>query len=215
MTKRRLELLTLLVGVAVTIACVSKNKGVPQPLNANPMDQNAHGLSLDIPDAGWEPAFFEALQERTKKAGMSSLRSIVLPDNDLEVRFWYDHFEIISGLIIRRKDEKWSATYLRQRYDSQPSSVQAESLEEPKSGWEAAWRRLTNAGILTLPDGSTTKCKSEVLDGISYVVETNLNRKYRTFRYGNPQLADCDEAKQIMSIEEILADEFSPPKSEN
>lgn len=207
MTKRRLELLTLLVGVALTIACVSNGKGVTQP-NATSTDQTAHGLSLEIPDARWEPAFFEALEERTKKARISSLRSRVLPDDDLEVRFWYDHFEVISGLIVRREGEKWSATYLRQRYDSQPSSVQADSLGTPKSGWEKAWRRLTNAGILTLPDGSSTKCKSNVLDGIGYVVETNLNRKYRTYRYGNPQFADCDEAKRIMSIEEILADEF-------
>jgi hypothetical protein len=92
-------------------------------------------------------------------------------------------------------------------------SIQQESLGPPKSGWEAAWKRLTDAKILTLPDGSVN-CKTEVLDGIGYVVETNVNRKYRTYRYGNPSLATCDEAKQIVRIEAILADEFQipPPK---
>jgi hypothetical protein len=111
-------------------------------------------------------------------------------------------------MIIRRAGEKWSATYLRQRYDHDPSSVEQKSLEVPKSGWESVWRRFTSAGILTLPDGSMTKCKSDVLDGIGYVVETNLNRKYGTYRYGNPQFADCDEAKRILAIEGIMFEEF-------
>ncbi len=208
MTKRGLRLLTVLFCVAGTVACVFNAKNLNQPLNAAPMDQTAQGLTLEIPDARWEPAFFEALEERTKKAGMSSLRKTVLPDHDLEVRFWYDHFEVISGVIIRRSGENWSATYLRQKDDHQPSSLQQESLETPKSGWEVAWRRLTSAGILTLPDGSTMKCRSDVLDGISYVVETNLDRKYRTYRYGNPQFADCEESKRILSIESIIFEEF-------
>jgi hypothetical protein len=213
-SKHRLKLLGFLFGVASTVTCDFNSKEAIQPLNASPADQTAQGLTLEIPYARWEPAFFEALEVRTKKTGMSSLRRIVLPNDDLEVRFWYDHFEVISGLIIRRSAEEWSATYLRQRYAHEPSSVQQEILGAPKSGWEAAWRRLTSAGILTLPDGSTVKCKSEVLDGIGYVVETNLNRKYRTYRYGNPQFANCDEAKRILLIETILSEEFHlrPPR---
>lgn len=188
-------------------ACVFKAENLNKPLNAAPTDQTAQGLTLEIPDAGWEPIFFAALEKRTKNAGMTSLRKTVLPDQDLEVRFWYDRFEVIAGVIIRRSAGNWSATYLRQREDHQPSSVKLESLGTPKSGWEVAWERLRNVGILTLPDGSTS-CSSGALDGIGYVVETNIDRKYRTYRYGNPQLADCEDAKRILSIEKIVFEEF-------
>lgn len=197
----------LLLGVAATIACVFNGKDPTQSNAARP-NQSPQGLSREIPDASWEPAFFEALAQRTTKVRMPSLRTQMLTGHDLEVRFWYDHFEIISGVIIRRSGEEWSADRLRQKYDHQPSSARLESLGAPKSGWEATWSKLTSAGILTLPDGSTVKCKSEVLDGISYVVETNLNRTYRTYRYGNPQFANCDEAKRILLIETILSEEF-------
>ena len=48
---------------------------------------------------------------------------------------------------------------------------------------------------------------------VSYVVETNVNRKYRTYRYGNPNLANCDEANRILLIETILSEEFQIPPS--
>src|SRR6266542_2506201 len=131
MTKTMIGVLTLLVGVGAAIAFLYNGKDVTQPLNAAPIVQNAQGLRLDIPDARWEPVFFEALEERTKKVNLPSLRTVVLRDHDLEVRFWYDHFEIVNGLIIRRSGEKWSAVYLRQIHDNQPSSVKQESLGAP------------------------------------------------------------------------------------
>ena len=211
MGKRRLGLLGFLFGVTTTVACVFNGQEVTPQHNA-PTDQKAQGLTLETPDARWEPSFFKALEGRTNKIGMLSLRKTVLPDNDLEVRFWYDHFEVISGVIIRRSAEKWSATYIGQRYAHEPSSIQQESLGVPKSGWEVVWNRLTDANILTLPDGSVN-CRTEVLDGVSYVLETNVNRKYRTYRYGNPNLANCDEANRILLIETILSEEFQIPPS--
>ena len=50
-------------------------------------------LRVEIPDSPWEPAFFEQLEERTNTVNLRSLRTVVLPENDLEVRFWYDRFE--------------------------------------------------------------------------------------------------------------------------
>ena len=98
MSKRRLELLGFLFGVTATVACVFNGQEVTQQRQAAPADQTAQGLTLETPDARWEPSFFKALEGRTNKIGMLSLRKTVLPDNDLEVRFWYDHFEVISGV---------------------------------------------------------------------------------------------------------------------
>lgn len=200
--------MTVLAYFASTVACHSNAKNPNQQPSATHTDQPAQVLTLEIPDAVWEPGFFEALEKRTKIVGMTSLRKTTLPNDDLEVRFWHDRLEVIAGVIIRRSSGNWSAFYLRQREQHLPSSAQLESLGPPRSGWEAAWGRLTDAGILTLPDGFTSKCSSGALDGIGYVVETNVDRKYRTYWYGNPQWADCDEAKQILSIERIIFEEF-------
>lgn len=204
----RLQLLTVLFCVVGMSTCAFNAENQNKSLNAAPTHLPAQVLTLEIPDAPWEPHFFEALEKRTKKAGITSLRQTVLPDHDLEVRFWFDHFEIISGVIIRRSGENWSATYLRQKQDHQPSSAQLEALETPQSGWDVVWSKLTNAGILTLPDAPSINCQSGALDGVGYVVETNVDRKYRTYWYGNPQWADCEEAKQILAIKNIILEEF-------
>jgi hypothetical protein len=46
------------------------------------------------------------------------------------------------------------------------------------------------------------------LDGIGYAVETNQNGKYRIYFYSNPNLQKTEEAKRMMKIGEIIADEF-------
>ena len=203
----RLRLFSVLLCIPVAVACVL-NGEENQLANANAGKQAAHVPSLEIPGAPWERAFFEELQERTSKAGIADLRKTVLPDQDLEMRFWYDHFEIIQGLIIRRSGGNWSATYLRQK-SHRDQTFESKVSGPPKAGWEDVWSRLLSAGILTLPDQSQTNCKSEALDGIGYIVETNANQKYRTFRYGNPQLVNCDEARRVQTIETILAEAFN------
>lgn len=65
-----------------------------------------------------------------------------------------------------------------------------------------------DAGVLSLPDAGSIGCQVGGLDGISYVVETNMDKTYRTYMYDNPQFASCKEAKQIIEIVDILADEF-------
>ena len=102
MTRRKLELLSILVCVASAIACDSTARNLNPPPRAAHTDQAAQALTLEIPNAIWEPRFFEALEKRTKNAGMTSLRKAVLPDGDVEMRFWYDRFEVIAGVIVRR-----------------------------------------------------------------------------------------------------------------
>jgi hypothetical protein len=56
------------------------------------------------------------------------------------------------------------------------------------------------------------KCDEIMIDGLSFVVETNFNWSYRTYHYGNPQHAKCNEAKRIISIIQIIFDEFALSK---
>ena len=168
-------------------------------------------LQLEITDSPWEAAFFEQLEKRTTAVNLPSLRTVVLPEHDLEVRFWYDRFEIINGVVIRRTGPHWSAYWIYQTDDPLPSSAKMVTLGPPKSGWESFWKNLVNARILTLPDSPRPQCETEALDGIGYIVETNVDRKYRTYRYGNPQLMKCSEAKQMLEIEKMIGDELSLP----
>lgn len=43
---------------------------------------------------------------------------------------------------------------------------------------------------------------------MSYVVEINKDQKYRTYLYDNPSEAKCSEAKQMLEIARIIAEEF-------
>ena len=82
-------------------------------------------------------------------------------------------------------------------------------IQSPKSAWEIFWKNLVDIGVLTLPDQPRPQCPAEALDGISYIVETNVDRKYRTYMYGNPQWMKCSEAKQMLKLEKTIRDEFS------
>ncbi len=75
--------------------------------------------------------------------------------------------------------------------------------------------RFMKAGILTLPDASEAGCHSDALDGIGYVIETNTNLTYRTCSYGNPQLMECSEARQVLKVVEILEEEFDVRRPKN
>ena len=82
------------------------------------------------------------------------------------------------------------------------------NLSNPKSGWNATWQKLVDAGILVLPDSSKLKYEDGVMDGKSYVIETNSDYLYRTYQYGNPNYVKLKEAKQMVEIGQIIADEF-------
>ena len=116
---------------------------------------------------------------------------------------------MINGVVSRRANDRWSAVGIHQLRNRWPSKVRQEVLKPPRSGWDNLWKQLLDAGLLGLPDSDQIKCSYSVLDGVGLVLETISKQKYRTYRYSNPQLAPCAEAKQVVKIEGILADEFT------
>jgi len=199
----------LVVGASIVTGFFLHHKNLAQHTNPTKLVPNQQAQRIGIPDASWELAFFTALDERTQKVKLPSLRTVALSEPDLEVRFWYDgRPDVINGFVIRRSANRWSATAVRQIRNRQPSEVNLEALPVPKSGWDAAWAKLVGAGILTLPDASEPHCNAAGFDTVAYVIETNVGGVYRTYRYSNPLHADCDEAKQIVLIEEIIGEEF-------
>ncbi len=205
-------LILILVVLATTVVLVVNRNTATEHVQSLSRRQT---LQLDIPDSPWEPAFFTALEERTRAVGLPSLRTVPLPEHDLEVRFWHDRLEVVGGVVIRRTGHEWSAGRIYQMEDSLPSSARLVALDQPKSGWDVLWNDLVAGGILTLPDSSRAQCPAEALDGISYVVETNVDGKYRTYMYSNPQLMKCPEAKQLLQLEETIRQEFVLEKTDD
>jgi hypothetical protein len=157
----------------------------------------------------------EIIDDRLAKANLPSLRAVLPHDGDLEVRVWIGFG--INGedcFILRCFSGQWSAIHLKGMGASWPFPISLAPLPSPKSGWNRAWHRLIDAGILTLPDAAEVKCNAAIIDGIGYVVESNMNMTYRAYSYldpyyDNPPLYKrCNEAKQMILIGKIIGEEF-------
>lgn len=199
---------------ACDIPLVEQNKELQSP---TPKSE----LRTDIPNDSWVKFFFGEMPGKVRPGldkvagqnGLSILREAVLPDNDLEVRIWVGFGKYGNdGLILRRNSGNWTALNLREMLCHIKEIGKDErgkyELESPKSGWETLWQKLIDANILTLPDSSVLEYEDGAVDGKSYVVETNYDYLYRTYQYPNPKYVELKEARQIMKIGEIIADEF-------
>jgi hypothetical protein len=155
-----------------------------------------------------EPLFAETINERAKEANLSSLKSKTLSGDDLEFRVWVGFGKKpLEGFIFKRTNGRWEGTFLESiNLTTKPPYRKGLSL--PKSGWEQFWRRLVDAGLLTLPDSSQLKDEVRVADGTSYVAEMKKNGTYRTYAYMNPDYQKWEEAKQMLKIADILYTEF-------
>jgi hypothetical protein len=154
--------------------------------------------------------------ERLTKVNLQSLRTVLLPDGDFEVRVWIGFG--LNGedcFILRHFSGQWSAIHLQGIAESPPFPNTLAPLSSPKSGWNKAWQKLIDAGILTLPDAREVNCNAAMIDGgPSYVVESNIYMTYRTYSYANPwydkppRYKRCNESRQMILIGKIIGEEF-------
>ncbi len=171
-------------------------------------------VRLVIPHAGWEPIYFRGINSVARLSGQTDMRKTVLAEGEVEVRVWRGFgLEPLEGITLRRIGDRWSAIHVKADNYYEPERAERRELCPPKFGWEAVWQRLTNEGILTLPDGAEANCSVDGLDGLAFVVETSAGNTYRTYKYGNPMLAECKEAKRMMEIANTLYQEFGIEES--
>ena len=107
---------------------------------------------------------------------------------------------------------QWSAIHLDGVTRNVATNESKRNLQSPKSGWDACWQQLQDAGILTLSDAAAIGCSAMVNDGMSYVVEYNRDGIYRTYLYDNPDYAKCNEAKRMINVGNIISEEFGVPE---
>ena len=193
-------LLTALLGAAMTFFFVKES-------------QKKRELRLVLPRS--DMLLSPGINERLAKVNLPSLRTVLLPDGDFEVRVWIGFGQNGEDcFILRYFSGQWSAIHLQGTAEAPPFPNSLTPLPSPKSGWNKAWQRLVDARILTLPDAAEVKCNPGVMDGVSYAVESNINMTYRTYYYGNPWYDKppwykrCNEARQMILIGKIIGEEF-------
>ena len=98
---------------------------------------------------------FMEINNRTGIAKLPNLDKTNLPANDFEVRVWHGFgLTLLEGLVIKRSAGKWSAMRVAAISPKLPRTKHEIPLGPPKSGWDVCWKRLSDAGLLTLPDAS-------------------------------------------------------------
>ncbi len=188
--------------ISCNVSTVQDNKTLSSPTPIRKLKEN-------MPNANWVKIYFESIDKIVKRNNIYKLRGKILAKDDFEIRVWVG-FGIYGndGLILKRSSGgNWTATYLSEMLCHFEDRGKY-NLESPKSGWEVTWKKLVNAGILTLPDSSEINYEDGSTDEKSYVVETNFDDVYRTYEYGDPKYEKVKEAKQIMNIGKIIVDEF-------
>ena len=189
-----LIVLILMIATAVGGLWIANRSGGQKP-----------NIQLELPNARWEPIFFQGIDDATQAAGIAELRTEYVPKDDIEVRVWRGFgLTPLEGILLKRTDYQWSAIYIR-RNRAEDRTVEMRNLDSPKSGWEPFWISLQDKGILKLPDSLEVGCAPGQLDGIGYVVEINQGYKYRTYMYSQN---GCPEAEQMRYIAKSIATEF-------
>jgi hypothetical protein len=197
--------------IGLCLVSYSSQLSQSQVQQKSPAGEQRKEFELIIPKETWEPIFFRAIDERAGIAKLPSLRDLRLPKDDLETRIWIGFgLSALRGFDLKRSTGQWTGVYIQGIRPRLSRGDYQKALAAPESGWPALWQKLTDKGILTLPDARAIACEGGALDGVSYVVENNIDNTYRTYMYENPQFATCREAKQIIEIVEILHDQFGP-----
>jgi hypothetical protein len=198
--------------IILAMLLTSCSAPVPQNRNVAPVAQVNNSQSTNSNDS-WKSDFFKSINERARIVNLPKLNTITLPGEDLEVRVWHGFgTTLLEGFVLRRSAGQWSAIHLDGYDERRPRSKYQISLNAPQSGWEECWKRLVDAGLLTLPDASQLGEEPIDPDVMSYVVECNVGGKYQTYHYTYPEANDRKEAKQMMKIGEIIFEEFGLPE---
>ena len=175
--------------------------------------QSSSSQTRIVPDANWVKIYFESIDKLTKRLNFKPLRSIVIPPGDLEVRIWSGFgIQGFGGSIIKRTGNKWSAVSMYDPRHTQMINggyVEANPKKGPKkTDWAMVWERMERAGIADIRDDSEIPNCSQILDGISYVVEIAKADFYRTYMVANPQLQRSEDGDKFLHVQSILAEAY-------
>jgi hypothetical protein len=141
-------------------------------------------------------------------AGLRKLSDSDLGKDDVEVRVWFGFGLFpLEDIVLKRGDGLWSGVHLKADSHYKSKKVSRNKLPAPKSGWDACWQQLVNAGVLTLPDGTDPPDP----DAEGYEVQVRNGASYRRYHYVSPEYSDLPDAKHMLEIGNIISNEFGLP----
>jgi hypothetical protein len=195
---------TLLILIVLWASCAPKVEPtfITQPTLQKP--------KVIIPQRSEPVSLEKAVNWGAKQGGLETLREVFLANGDFEVRFWKSQQPTgLSGFVFRKRGEKYSAYNVDKILFDEKQKL-GKAYINPQSDWETVVRKLNEAEIFTLSDSSELKNYkgNNITDGFSYIVEINKDEVYRIYEYRNPDRAENPEAKQIVKIGNIIAEEF-------
>src|SRR5436190_4099554 len=155
------------------------------------------GQTKIVPDDTWVNLYFEEIDQFSEQMGLKPLRTIALEPGDLELRVWKG-FGIAgsNGYAVSRVRGKWSANAMVQL-----PYQQAHFNKVPHStDWANMWADLQRGGIADIRDDSEIPKCTQVLDGVSYVVEIARAGFYRTYMVRNPQSVRSEDGDKFLHL---------------
>jgi hypothetical protein len=169
--------------------------------------QESQKPQIILPNHRWEQIFFKSINNATNLAGLEELREIPLNREDIEIRVWRGFgLSPLEGIILKQTDGIWTAFHITTNDYVEADKAKIKRLSRPKSGWESLWKQINDKGILMLRDPSEIECEDSGFDGMSYVVEINQNKIYRTYQMRSG--GKCEGVQQMEQIGEIIGLEF-------
>ncbi len=157
----------------------------------------------------WDKIAFRDIDRATSSVGVQRLRDTALAPGEIEVRIWRESGSPqLEGLLISRWGPLTSARLIQVLHGFPLSNTVIREIPEPVSGWDVFWEKLTQQGLLTLPNFPEESCENTGrLDGGRYVVEVLQDHVYRNYTYGEED-AVCLESKHLDAIRDIVGQEF-------
>ena len=203
-----ISMLRIVLILTLAIASCGRSSAPARKVDSQPTSSPVGSV-----DYGWKAEKFSRIDERIRIAGLQNLEASRMSPQDLEIRIWHGFGLVIpKGLVLKRTAGNWTANYLASVSKTKHQRDSERIIKEPGSGWQFCWSRLTNAGLLTLPDATQLGREPVDPDVLSYVVELNIGGEYRTYHYSYPEASEHREAKQMIEIGDIVAEEFGLPQ---
>ena len=160
----------------------------------------------------------DLLDGEMRRFGLPSLRKVEVADDDLEMRIWVGFgYPTLSGFILERKENKWSASYLPQYQKSKeapkPSLI---TLDRPVIGWDKLWSRLEEQDIMAEYENDTEKFSFNAQGGVfevftdstSVLVEVLIHNRHRYYSYHAPCYSKAKGAKKLLKAVKVLEENF-------
>lgn len=160
---------------------------------------------------GREDPFYEYIN---KDAFALQLDSLEAGYDSLQLRIWLGHSmaKVKHVVILKFKDRKWKGQLVSFGNETEHNDPGKKTSElYPISGWGVLIDSLYKLKIVTLPHETEIAGYSiGGTDGISYDVEIATSKRYRVYRYSNPEdNTNFWQAENILKIATLLEKEFS------